>query len=116
MGQEATVTALALANGIAVASPVLYGQGRLRLLLALIVPYVVASVALLASAADVFPVAASVVGAVLAGLPLGVLLVCLLDFRFGLFATDIFWGLMIPIFGLMPLGPASSLLFLLAER
>lgn len=116
MGMEAAAAALATANGIVVAAPLLYGRGRLGLLLALVVPYLAASGALLAAAAVVFPLAATLIAVGLAGLPVVVLTVCLLDFRFGLFATDIFWALMIPIVGLVPLGPASSLLFLLAAR
>jgi hypothetical protein len=116
MGTEAAAAALAIANGIFVAAPVLYGRGRLKLLLALVIPYVAASSALLGAAVDVFPLAAVAVAIGLAAVPLLVLVVCLLDFRFGLFATDIFWALMVPIFGLALLGPACSLLFLLAAR
>jgi len=116
MGTEAATAALAIANGIFVAAPVLYGRGRLRLLLALVVPYVAASGVLLEAAADVFPLAATVIAVGLAAVPLLILVVCLLDFRFGLFATDIFWALAATIFGLVPLGPASSVLYLLAER
>jgi hypothetical protein len=116
MGTEAAAAALAIANGIRVGAPVLYGRGRLGLLLALVIPYVAASSALLGAAADAFPLATVAVAVVLAAVPLLVLGVCLLDFRFGLFATDIFWALMVPIFGLAPLGPASSVLYLLAAR
>jgi len=108
--------ALLVAHGLLLAAPFVYAARRLGWLLACVPPYVAANALVLGEASAAFPIAAWVVGVSFGVAPLVVLAVCLLDFRFGLFATDLFWGLVFAIFGLLPLAPSAGVLLLLAGR
>ena len=109
-----TLAALLVANGLVLLAPFLYAAGRLRLLLLAVPLYLAANGTLLAGAFPHHPLLTCAVASLLGILPVLVLILCLLDFRFGLFATDLFWGLAFVIFGLLPLAVVSSVLHVLS--
>lgn len=94
-----------------VSAPFLYRAKRLRLLLALVVPYVGACMVLLADAATAAP-SLSAGASLLGSIPVAFLLIAVVDMRLGLFATETLWLVPFAIFALVALAPVSFVLHL----
>jgi hypothetical protein len=110
-----TIAALVVANLFLLLGPGLYGSKRLGLLLIATGLFLGANGWLLIEASASFPVLACVVGGLFGVAPTVLLLVFLIDVKFGVFASDVFYCVILVIIGLMPLTPATDVVWLLAR-